>query len=107
MSMILNFFNQLSDMDSGWFPYLFLRPQKNNVISLGHLSKMSLYFGLTYGGLLGVFLSVADESKPMVVRIVGALVTAICFVPVFFVLWGIIFRIPWNIRARSLENPKR
>ena len=56
---IENFMNQLTDMDWGWWPVLFLRPAKDKVIDNIILLKLSMVFGSSIGilFLLIVFLT--------------------------------------------------
>jgi hypothetical protein len=53
--------NKLTDMDSGWWPFLGLRPKKEAVMNTRLLLKMTALFG-SLSGALGLFISV-DGAK--------------------------------------------
>jgi len=44
--------NRLSDMDSGWWPFLSQRPPKDVLIDDAKLLSMSVRFGPTYGAVI-------------------------------------------------------
>jgi hypothetical protein len=49
--------NRLSDMDSGWWPFLSQRPPKDVLIDDARLLSMSVRFGPTYGAVITAALS--------------------------------------------------
>ncbi|HSW61561.1 MAG TPA: hypothetical protein VLJ60_12235, partial [bacterium] len=113
-----NYMNFSSDMDSLWWPFLMLRPQKDERISNRLLIKMSLYFGIFYGVIygifLGIFLYMKNISYLYIILSISAFV--ICFIIYFFLACKTTFVLFWNRRAereldvfssiKSLKNEK-
>ena len=100
MDKIENFMNELTDMDWGWWPVLFLRPTKNKNIDNVILLKLSLIFG----SVIGVFLLWLAYWKTGIL----ALSTLLLSIPLgwllFFVIYKFTFVYFWNRRARRLRG---
>ena len=97
MKPIINFFNWLSDLDWGWWPFLKHRPEKHERMEPRLILRMTPF----YGTILGLtFLLIVDETPDPV------------WLPVIFgVAWLGYFLIslvimvaPWNIRAREINQ---
>ncbi len=87
---IEEFMNWLTDMDWGWWPFLFLRPAKDMKITMLQLAKMSLCFGTVIGIILALVLR-SFWGIPM--GIIS-----------FFILYGVTFAYFWNRRAHRLQT---
>ncbi len=100
IDQIENFMNQLTDMDWGWWPVLFLRPAKEMDIDNITLLKLSMVFGSSIGllFLLVVFLTsgVTTWGIFLFCILLGWLL--------FFVVYKITFAYFWNRRARRLRG---
>jgi hypothetical protein len=100
IDQIENFMNQLTDMDWGWWPVLFLRPAKEMDIDNITLLKLSMVFGSSIGllFLLVVFLTsgVMTWGIFLFCVLLGWLF--------FFVVYKITFAYFWNRRARRLRG---
>ncbi len=99
MRIIEDFMNKLTDMDSGWWPFLHLRPQKDKEIDNAALLKMSWYYGPLYGLLLALLESFLTRQFSFW-SIVGNIVFMSIF---FFAGYKFTFAIFWNNRARRLQ----
>ncbi len=106
LDRIEEFMNTLTDMDWGWWPFLFLRPAKDVEITTLHLAKMSLYYGPITGIFLSFVLGVlwASLVAPLVVLFLLILASILFGVISFFIGYGITFAYFWNRRARRLQN---
>lgn len=91
--------NELTDMDWGWWPFLSLRPPRDQEMDNLLLLKMSLCFGSALGPIAFLFFSLVGLVRPTwedLLRLlwVGWLV--------FYVLYKFTFAYFWNRRARRL-----
>jgi hypothetical protein len=84
------FMNWLNDMDWGWWPFLFLRPDQNVEMTNRHVAKMSLYYGLPIGLLLGLYFQ--------------NLLLVLYVLVIFLVGYRVTFAYFWNRRARRLQH---
>jgi hypothetical protein len=96
-----NAVNTLSDMDSGWWPFLFLRPAQEDRITNLRVAALSLLYGLTGGMLANIALRLSGEDARE-----AAHLTFFTF-PVaatlgFFVIYKLTFACCWNRRAARL-----
>lgn len=99
MDALEKLMNGLSDMDSGWWPFLGLRPAKAERITLGRLTRMALAYGTVYGTMAGVlFVILGRITFPSIIVVV------VVFIPLFFVAYGLTFAPMWNRRARRLSG---
>ena len=99
MRALEDFMNRLSDMDSGWWPFLHVRPQKDKPMDNSVLLKMSACYGPLYGLVLGLLAAIGIQQFSLWV-IVGNIVLISV---VFFPLYKFTFAILWNRRARRLQ----
>lgn len=108
MRTLENFMNRLTDMNSGWWPFLHLRPESNQLIDNKVLLKMSIYYGPLYGVILAFVLVLPGipELSPRAVA-ASALVSTVLFTVLFFVAYKYTFALFWNRRARRLQGHVR
>ena len=59
--------NRLTDMDSGWWPFLQLRPAKNQEMNNKLLVTMAAYYGPFYGLVFGILESVITHDFSVLV----------------------------------------
>jgi len=100
MNALENFMNRLTDMNWGWWPFLFLRPEKEEIMTLKYLAKISLYYGLLYGILLGIYAYYITHNKI-------SFLFPVAFILFFFVGFSSTFAIFWNRRSRRLQESKQ
>jgi hypothetical protein len=95
-----SFMNALTDKDSGWWPFLRLRPQKDQMMTTLMVAKFSCCFGPFYGCVLYLLFALKDEefSFPRAVIFIAF------FTLLFFVLYRITFACFWNKRAKRLQS---
>lgn len=96
MHKFINFMNKLTDMDWGWWPFLFLRPEKNEHMTTLLVLKMSLLFGSFYGLLFGIYIFTKTNSFLDIIEVI------VFFIIFFFIFYRLTFAIFWNIRAKKL-----
>ncbi len=102
MKPIEDFSNWLTDMDSGWWPLVNLRPQKNKNIDNTVLFKITPFFG-SVSGVIIFFLCEGSYS------ILNFTLSLLLGWVAFFIVYKFSFAIAWNRRAsrlRAAENPK-
>ena len=81
-------------MDWGWFPFLYLRPEKNVPISFGRFCKTVAYFSLIFAPLFGLLVGG---------RSIGAFLSAmLMFLVLYSVMMAFLHVLPWNVRADHL-----
>lgn len=96
MNRIGKIMNTLTDMEMMWFPFLFLRPQKNVRMTTLVVLKIALYYGTIGGLILGLILfRRTQEYMSFVYAIIG-------FIPVFFLGFRFTFAYFWNKRVQAL-----
>lgn len=93
--------NQLTDMDWGWWPFLYLRPRPHEPMTVRRVGLMALHFGPMFGVVLGGLAllqhpALRDAAVPV---LVGAALVATAL---FFPLYLVTFARFWNIRAARL-----
>ena len=102
IDQIEDFMNKLTDMDSGWFPVLFLRPTKDKDIDNVVLVKLSLVFG----SAIGVILLLLNFTKEVGISLGNVVFSMLAGWVIFFVLYKLTFAFFWNRRARRLRSKK-
>ena len=100
LDKVENFMNMLTDIDSGWWPVLFLRPAKNKNIDNTILVKLSLVFG----PILGLGLWFSSFANTGIINFGNALLFVLTACLLFFVLYKVTFAYFWNRRARRLRS---
>lgn len=95
--------NALADMDWGWWPFLFLRPMRHELLTTRRVARMSAMFGTFYGAG-GAALFAFGLRRPMFGGVVETFLIGIplCCVA-FFILYRLTFAVAWNVRAERLR----
>ena len=91
--------NSLSDIDGGWWPFLKLRPPKNEPVTLQRLALMSLAFGGSFGVVFTAYYAWRGILPLLVLLALPPV-----FIVFFFIFWGLLCRPSWNRRARRLSS---
>ncbi len=93
-----NAVNEVSDKDWSWYPFLWLRPEAHERITLQRLATMSLLYGLPLGVLMAIAMSFADATQ----RATTPMFVAAFPMMLFFV--ATVFVGPmWNRRADRMK----
>jgi hypothetical protein len=90
--------NEVSDKDWAWWPFLWLRPEKEQHLSLVRIAVISVLYGLPASVLaeLGIKLQYAATVPELIA-------TSLVF-PLLFLFFGSVFVAPmWNRRASALR----
>ena len=89
--------NEVSDKDWSWWPFLWLRPEKDAHLSLGRIASISVLYGVPASVLseLGIKLQYA-ASVPELVGI------GLLFPLMFFCFGSVVVAPMWNRRAERL-----
>ena len=103
IDQIENFMNKLTDMDSGWFPVLFLRPAKDEDIDNLVLLKLSLVFG----SVIGVILLWLEFTKGKGIGLGSVVFSVLEGWILFFVLYKFTFAFFWNRRAKRFRIKRK
>ncbi len=105
MRTVENFMNRLTDMDSGWWPFLHLKPATSQLMDNRLLVKMSLYYGSFYGAVFSIITVLPDMAEYSLFAIVSIGFVTIVFLTVFFfIAYKYSFAIFWNRRACRLQE---
>ncbi|MCC2673504.1 MAG: hypothetical protein K0R58_451 [Ramlibacter sp.] len=99
MSRFENAMNRLSDLDAGWWPFLNLRPARDQRMENRWLAGMALRYGLPFGSIVYgwyVFIGFLPLS------IAWAVTCVLAAVAFFFVVYRFTFAVAWNRRAERL-----
>lgn len=96
-SPLVRAMNQLTDMDSGWWPFLRLRPPKTERLTTQRVALMSIAYGSFYASILALFF--LWKGRLVVSRL--PLLFG-CFIVFFFLAYRFTFAIAWNMRAKRL-----
>ncbi|MDQ3007596.1 MAG: hypothetical protein M3R47_19720 [Chloroflexota bacterium] len=95
--------NKLTDMESGWFPVLFLRPSKDEDIDNVVLLKLSLVFG----SAIGVIFLWLEFTRDGGIGLGSVVFSAFSGWVIFFALYKFSFAYFWNRRARRLRTERK
>lgn len=101
MSRLEDAMNRMSDLDAGWWPFLHLRPARNQRMENRWLAGMALRYGLPFGALVYgwyVFIDFLPRSPAWAAICV---LTATAF---FFLVYKFTFAVAWNRRAERLAT---
>ena len=93
------FMNKLTDMNWGWWPFLFLRPKKTEYMTSKIVAKMSLYYGLTYGFFIYIITIPKMEKFNMLEALIFLLIVCIAF----FIIYRLSFAYFWNRRVDEIR----
>jgi len=95
--------NRLTDMDWGWWPFLYLRPRREERMTARRVAVMALHFGPLAGVIIGGLLLLRDASlRPSAVPILVG--TSLISTLLFFPFYLFTFARCWNVRAAALKG---
>lgn len=100
--LLTMFHNWVSDKDFVWWPFSFLRPEKDELITF----KLSLLMTACFGGLAFSFFTVFSIMNNVLTASSLVMTFLSCF-PGFFIWFNAVTRPLWNRRARQLQEEKR
>lgn len=98
--MIEDTINRLTDIDAGWWPFVRLRPARNQRMDNRRLLKMALHFGPPYGLLVFAWYAFVDFVPASPLAAAACVLGAIVF---FFVTCKFTLAVCWNRRAARLQ----
>ena len=98
--MIEDAINRLTDIDAGWWPFVRLRPARDQRMDNRRLLKMALHFGPPYGLLVFAWYLFVDFVPATPLAAAACVLGAIVF---FFVTCKFTLAICWNRRAARLQ----
>lgn len=101
MRALEDFMNRLADLDGGWWPFLHLRPARDEFMDDAVLLRMSLRFG-PIAGILVAILDARSEHATVAPISVG--ITLVLATVAFFVGYKFTFAVAWNSRAARLRS---
>lgn len=92
--------NKLNDWDLQWWPFLFLRPARDQRLGTGRVVLLALLYGL-FGGLLAnvVFALAGQPHEPWAYPLL--------FTACLFLAYRGIYAFCWNRRAERLQRTAR
>lgn len=101
MRRLVDAMNRVSDVDAGWWPFLHLRPARNERMDNRRLARMALSYGvpiglILYGWYVYVGFMPLSPAWP-----IACIVVAIAFL---FVVYKFTFALAWNRRADWLRS---
>jgi hypothetical protein len=90
--------NEVSDKDWSWWPFLWLRPEKQEHLSLGRVASVSMLYGVPASVLLALGIKLQYAAS-----LAEHVATGLVF-PLLFLLFGSAVVAPmWNRRADRLR----
>ena len=92
--------NWMTDMDWGWWPFLHLRPPKDERLSTLRVVKMALHYGPAVGLIALAIIYVRARSMVSATFAGAVLLSSLV---VFFVGFRVTFAYFWNRRAERLR----
>jgi uncharacterized membrane protein YdfJ with MMPL/SSD domain len=99
MDRLHEFFNSISDLDSGWWPFLFMRPAPEMRMGNRRVAAIAALYGIFAAMFANAVLTVAGEAPRLSVITFPVLTTFGFFVVFrFTVAWS------WNARAARLTT---
>lgn len=99
---IINAHNLLSDKNLIWFPFLFLKPKPDTIITQSRILIMTLCFG-GYAALALVIRAYLSGTVSTSLILKNIAYTNLAF----FTWFQIVTSTLWNIRARELTEEKK
>lgn len=94
-----NFMNKLTDIDGGWWPFLYLRPKKTEYMTSKIVLKMSLHYGPMYSILMYILTISSIEEF----NIIDASIFLLIYPIFFFVFYRVTFAYFWNLRVDEVK----
>lgn len=94
--------NEVSDRDASWWPFLWLRPRKDENLSLGRLVLLAALYGAPFSAALGALLAcLAPHARTAIAGMMATL--PLVFLAVTTGLVGPM----WNRRAERIRRRER
>lgn len=109
MRWLEDFMNNLTDKDWGWWPYVSLRPDKDEEMDNKFLLRLTLYYTPVMGTIYVFTLLLMPQNRLFGIesRILSISVAMILMMVFFFIAYRLTFAFTWNKRARRLHKQKR
>ncbi len=98
LNIIAHFHNWVSDKDFIWWPFSFLRPEPQEMMTFKQVCFMTLCFGGLSFTMFTIYAVVNNASTPSSI----ASTFSTCFGG-FFVWFSVVTKPLWNSRARNLR----
>ncbi|WP_394822629.1 hypothetical protein [Pendulispora albinea] len=94
MRQVEDVLNFLSDIDSNWWPFLFLRPEPYERMTSKRVALLAALYGIFTGAFMDALLAVAGRAHEV------SLWTFPFWTTIgFFVIYRLTFAYAWNCRA--------
>ena len=94
--------NELCDKDSGWWPFLFLRPRRTAPITSARVFLLALLYGLPAALGMNVIMKATHDTPPL-----HPAVFPLAVVLAFFTFYRVTFALCWNRRAARLAATRK
>lgn len=97
--------NWVSDQDSQWWPFLFLRPEQHERLGSWRVAAVSVLLGLFFGMLANLAAALTysrDMPELSVLALPSWLTLPVATSVLFFAFFSLTFAASWNRRARRL-----
>lgn len=99
VNWIQNRLNHLSDLDWGWWPFLRIRPERNQAMSWSCLALMSIVYRTLAAALATIFFpAISAIASPRTIAILAGSIAALLLGSATAFRWA------WNARASSLNE---
>lgn len=102
LDRIEHFGNRLTDADWSWWPFVFLRPEPDQLMDTRYVAHITRYFGPFYGLFFVGLLLLTSQ-----LTLLGLALSIVGFPLCFFVAYRLTFAVAWNRRARSLQEQRK
>ena len=109
MRWLEDIMNKMTDTDAGWWPYISLRPEKDEVMDNKFVLRLTLYYTPIFGAFYVFVLVFFPQQQfpgiePRLLVYAGILIFFMAF---FFLGFRLTSAVAWNSRARRLRKQKR
>ena len=91
--------NWLSDMDASWYPFLFLRPAKEERLTNARVAFLAALYGIFSGLVIDVLLKATHGDRNL-----SPFAFPLALTFGFFVVYRATFAVAWNLRADRLGS---
>jgi len=92
--------NRLMDNDTLWWPFLYLRPAREQPMTTGFVAKMALHFGPLIGVLMaGIAVVKPQEASATEITVISMVIATASF----FAFYRLTFAFFWNRRAARMK----
>ena len=94
MRQVEDVLNFLSDIDSNWWPFIFLRPEPYERMTSKRVALLAALYGVFAGAFMDAMLAISGRSHGVSLWTFPAWTTI-----GFFVVYRLTFAYAWNCRA--------